>query len=276
MLMGPQNLPERFDQVRNRMEKAALQAGRRVDSITLLGVTKGQPAAAVRAAAAAGVRDFGESYLQEALEKIAAVQELGSRARQSAPGGPVAAHQPVAPRTGSAAPDKSTATPQPELTWHFIGRLQSNKTRPVAEAFAWVHTVDRLKIAERLAEQRPYYAPPLNICLQVNVAGEASKGGVGFAELPALAAAVAALPRLKLRGLMCLPPEEHAQARQRQWFRKLREALDGLNGSGMGLDTLSMGMSADLEAAILEGATIVRVGTALFGPRAPAGGRGMG
>jgi pyridoxal phosphate enzyme (YggS family) len=280
-------LPERIDQVRNRMEKAALQAGRRVDSITLLGVTKGQPAAAVRAAAAAGVRDFGESYLQEALEKIAALQEPGSRAQPPAAGGLVAAQQPApqepaarqrpaAPQTGPAAPGRSTAAPQPELTWHFVGRLQSNKTRPIAETFAWVHAVDRLKIAERLAEQRAYYAPPLNVCLQVNVAGEGSKGGVGFAELPALAAAVAALPRLKLRGLMCLPPEEREQARQRHWFRKLREALDALNGSGMGLDTLSMGMSTDLEAAILEGATIVRVGTALFGPRAPAAGRGMG
>ncbi len=280
--MGPQNLPERFDQVRNRMEKAALQAGRRVDSITLLGVAKGQPAAAVRAAATAGIRDFGESYLQEALEKIAAVQELGRLAGQSAAGElaapheQVAPHQPVAPQTAPAAPGKAGTAPQPELTWHFIGRLQSNKTRPIAETFAWVHAVDRLKIAERLAEQRPYYAPPLNVCLQVNVAGEGSKGGVGFAELPALAAAVAALPRLKLRGLMCLPPEEHDQARQRNWFRKLREALDALNGSGMELDTLSMGMSADLEAAILEGATIVRVGTALFGPRAPPAGGGLG
>jgi PLP dependent protein len=234
MLMGPQNLPERLDHVRGRLEKAAVEAGRGVDSITLLGVTKGQPAAVLVAAAAAGIRDFGESYLQEALEKIAALEKIGLA--------------------------------QP-LTWHFIGRLQSNKTRPVAETFAWVHAVDRLKIAERLAEQRPYYAPPLNVCLQVNVAGENSKGGVGFAELPALATAVAALPRLKLRGLMCLPPDEDDPARQRHWFRKLREALDGLNRSGLTLDTLSMGMSGDLEAAILEGATIVRIGTALFGPR---------
>jgi PLP dependent protein len=234
MLMGPQNLPERLDHVRGRLEKAALEAGRGVDSVTLLGVTKGQPASVLGAAAAAGIRDFGESYLQEALEKVAAVDKIGLA--------------------------------QP-LTWHFIGRLQSNKTRPVAETFAWVHAVDRLKIAERLAEQRPYYAPPLNVCLQVNVAGENSKGGVDFAELPALAAAVAALPRLKLRGLMCLPPEEDDPVRQRHWFRKLREALDRLNGAGMKLDTLSMGMSGDLEAAILEGATIVRIGTALFGPR---------
>jgi pyridoxal phosphate enzyme (YggS family) len=232
--MGPQNLPERLDQVRKRIASAAHQAGRCVDSITLLGVTKGQPAAVVQAGALAGIGDFGESYLQEALEKIAAVN----------------------------------ASPPPQaLTWHFIGRLQSNKTRPVAETFAWVHAVDRLKIAERLAEQRPYYAPPLNICLQVNVAGEQTKGGVGFAELPALATAVAALPRLKLRGLMCLPPEEDDPARQRHWFSKLRAALEELNARGLGLDTLSMGMSGDLEAAIQEGATIVRIGTALFGPR---------
>src|SRR3569833_508822 len=236
--MGPQNLPERLDQVRKRMETAARQAGRCVDSITLLGVTKGQPASIVTAGAQAGIRDFGESYLQEALEKIPAV-----------------------------------AAPQP-LTWHFIGRLQSNKTRPVAESFAWVHAVDRLKIAERLAEQRPYYAPPLNVCLQVNVAGEVSKAGVGFAELPALASAVRAMPRLKLRRLMCLPPQEDDQERQRQWFRKLREALEGLNRTGLELDTLSMGMSEDLEAAIIEGATIVRVGTALFGPRPQRGAPG--
>lgn len=228
--MGPQNLPERIEDVRRRIATAAAQAGRRVDSITLLGVSKGQPAAAVRAAAQAGLHDFGESYLQEALDKLAAV---------------------------------------PGATWHFIGRVQSNKTRPVAEGFAWVHTVDRLKTAQRLAEQRPYYAPPLNVCLQVNVGGEATKAGVGFAELPELAAAVAQLPRLKLRGLMCLPPEESETARQRYWFARLRTALEELNRSGLQLDTLSMGMSADLEAAILEGATIVRVGTALFGPRTP-------
>src|SRR3569833_1591625 len=242
MLMGPQNLPERLDQVRNRIEKAAQQAGRRVDSITLLGVTKGQPAAAILAAREAGLTHFGESYLQEALEKITALT-----------GSAVAAHH---------------------ITWHFIGRLQANKTRPVAESFAWVHAVDRLKIAERLAEQRPYYAPPLNVCLQVNVAGEVSKAGVGFAELPALASAVRALPRLKLRGLMCLPPQEDDQERQRQWFRKLREALEGLNRTGLELDTHTMGMSEDLEAAIIEGATIVRVGTALFGPRPQRGAPG--
>ena len=246
MLMGPQNLLERLSEVRERIKKAASGAGRPVDSITLLGITKGQPAAMLHAAAQAGVRDFGESYLQEALDKIAAVAQLRAQAQPP-------------PQTGSAA----------ELTWHFVGRLQSNKTRPVAEGFAWVHAVDRLKIAERLSEQRPYYAPALNVCLQVNVAGEDSKGGVSFADLPALASAVAALPRLKLRGLMCLPPEETDSERQRHWFRLVREALQRLNASGLGLDTLSMGMSGDLEAAIQEGATIARVGTALFGPRMP-------
>ena len=216
------------------MAAAATRAGRSVDSVTLLGVTKGHPAELVRAAAGVGIRNFGESYLQEALDKVAAVSDL-------------------------------------ELTWHFIGRLQANKTRPIAETFAWVHGVDRLKIAARLSEQRPYYAPPLNVCLQVNVAGEESKGGVSLVELPALASSVAALPRMKLRGLMCIPPEEDDPVRQRGWFAKLREALEALNGAGLGLDTLSMGMSGDLEAAILEGATLIRVGTALFGPRSLSG-----
>jgi pyridoxal phosphate enzyme (YggS family) len=228
--MGPQNLPERLNELRDRIAAAARDTGRSVDSVTLLAVTKGQPADLVRAAARAGIRNFGESYLQEALEKIVAVSDPG-------------------------------------LSWHFIGRLQANKTRPVAETFAWVHAVDRLKIAERLSDQRPYYAPPLNVCLQVNVAGEESKGGVSLGELPALASSVEALPRLKLRGLMCIPPEEQDLARQRGWFATLRQALETLNAAGMGLDTLSMGMSGDLEAAILEGATVVRVGTALFGPR---------
>jgi hypothetical protein len=248
--MGPQNLPERLDQVRNRIEKAARQAGRCVDSITLLGVTKGQPPEAVREASSAGLTDFGESYLQEALQKIAAVGNPGLT-------------------QGSGPPPAHPAAQQ--LVWHFIGNVQSNKTRPVAENFAWVHAVDRLKIAERLAQQRPYYAPALNVCLQVNVAGEDSKGGVGFAELPALAMAVKALPRLKLRGLMCLPPEVQDPQRQRHWFARLREAFEELNRAGLELDTLSMGMSGDLEAAILEGATIVRVGTALFGARPQRG-----
>jgi PLP dependent protein len=230
MLMGPQNLPEQVRMVRKRIDSALHAAGRNVDSVTLLAASKAQPANSVRALAQAGVRDFGESYVQEAQEKIQALRDL-------------------------------------KLTWHFIGRLQANKTRPIADSFDWVHGVDRLKIAERLAEQRPFHAPPLNVCLQVNIAGEASKGGVTTEELPMLASAVAALPRLKLRGLMCLPPDEDDPSRQRGWFAKMRQALETLNAAGAGLDTLSMGMSGDLESAILEGATLVRVGTALFGSR---------
>jgi len=230
MLMGPQNLALQVQEVRERVARAVAAAGRSAHSVTLLAVGKAQPLALLRAAADAGLTDFGESYLNEALEKVAALQDRA-------------------------------------LTWHYIGRLQANKTRPVAEAFAWVHAVDRLKIAERLSAQRPYHAPPLNVCLQVNLAGEASKGGVPPAQLAPLAAAVAALPRLTLRGLMCLPPQETDPARQRHWFAQLRALKEELNGRGARLDTLSMGMSDDFEAAIAEGATIVRLGTVLFGPR---------
>jgi PLP dependent protein len=229
--MGPQNLPDRIREVRERIAAALSAAHRNADSVTLLAVGKGQPAQLLAGAADCGITDFGESYLQEALAALAALQ-------------------------GRA------------LTWHFIGHLQANKTRPVAEQFAWVHSVDRLKLAERLAAQRPYHAPPLNVCLQVSIGGEGSKGGVSPAELPQLAAAVAALPRLNLRGLMCLPPEESDPQRQRAWFAELRELKEALCARGLKLDTLSMGMSADFEAAIQEGATIVRLGTVLFGPRA--------
>ena len=228
--MGPQNLALQVQEVRERVARAVAAAGRSAHSVTLLAVGKAQPLALLRAAADAGLTDFGESYLNEALEKVAALQDRA-------------------------------------LTWHYIGRLQANKTRPVAEAFAWVHAVDRLKIAERLSAQRPYHAPPLNVCLQVNLAGEASKSGVPPAQLAPLAAAVAALPRLTLRGLMCLPPQETDPARQRHWFAQLRALKEELNGRGARLDTLSMGMSDDFEAAIAEGATIVRLGTVLFGPR---------
>jgi PLP dependent protein len=228
--MSPQNLAERVRTVRERVARAAAAAGRNAQSVTLLAVGKAQPVELLAAAAGCGLTDFGESYLQEALEKVAALQERS-------------------------------------LTWHFVGRVQANKTRPIAEHFDWVHAVDRLKVAERLSAQRPPQAPPLNLCLQVNVAGELSKGGVAAPELPALAAAVARLPRLTLRGLMCIPPEESEPARQRAWFAQLRALRDELNASGGRLDTLSMGMSGDFEAAILEGATIVRLGTALFGPR---------
>ncbi len=230
MLRSSQNLPEHIGALRARMAAAAASAGRNVDSVTLLAVSKGQPAELIRAAAAAGLSHIGESYLGEALGKVEALCDLS-------------------------------------LTWHFIGRLQANKTRQVAEHFAWVHGVDRLKVAERLAAQRPYHAPPLNVCIQVNLAGETTKGGVPAAEVPDLAAAVARLPRLALRGLMCIPPEESDPGLQGRWFAQLRTLRDSLNAGGLRLDTLSMGMSGDFEAAIREGATIVRIGTALFGPR---------
>jgi PLP dependent protein len=230
MLMSPQNLPERINAVLEQVRQAVATAGRSAQSVTVLGIGKGQPPQTLAEAARCGLTQFGESYLQEALEKQAALREL-------------------------------------PLTWHFVGRVQANKTRVLAEQFAWVHAVERLKIAERLAAQRPFHAPPLNICLQVNLAAEATKGGVAAAQLPALAAAVAQLPRLKLRGLMCIPPEEAQVARQRAWFAQLRVLRDALNARGLALDTLSMGMSADFQAAIMEGSTIVRLGTALFGAR---------
>jgi pyridoxal phosphate enzyme (YggS family) len=229
--MGPQNLPERIAELRSRVAAAAQAVGRSADSVTILAVGKGQTPELLAAAAACGLRDFGESYLQEAL-------------------------------------DKRAALPDPTLTWHFIGRVQTNKTRAIAASFAWVHALDRLKIAERLAAQRGAHGPPLNVCLQVNLAGEASKGGVTPGELAPLAAAVAALPRLTLRGLMCIPPEEAEPARQRHWFEALARLRDQLNASGFRLDTLSMGMSSDFEQAIAAGATMVRLGTVLFGPRA--------
>jgi hypothetical protein len=218
--------------VLNRIGDACQRSGRPVDSVTLLAVSKTFPASAVRDAFDAGCRQFGENYVQEALDKIAALADL----RQ-------------------------------QITWHLIGPLQSNKTRPVAEAVDWVHSVDRLKIAQRLSEQRPAHLPPLQVCLQVNISAENSKSGVAPADVPALAQAVAALPRLTLRGLMAIPEPAADLAAQQAPHRALRELLAALNAQGLRLDTLSMGMSADLEAAIAEGATIVRVGTAIFGGR---------
>jgi len=230
MLSRPQNCSESARLVQTRIATAATLVGRSVDSVTLLAVSKGQSAAAIDSATRAGIEHFGENFLQEALPKIEA---LAGR----------------------------------ELTWHFIGRLQANKTRAVAENFAWVHSVDRLKIAERLSEQRPFHAPPLNICLQLHVGCEASKGGVEAADMPVLARAVRELPGLRLRGLMSMPPAEEDADRQRAWFRETRQVFDYLNEHGAGLDTLSMGTTADFEAAILEGSTLVRIGTAIFGPR---------
>lgn len=213
--------------VRTRIREAAQACGRDPESVGLLAVSKTKPAAAVREAHACGQRDFGENYLQEALNKQAELSDLA-------------------------------------LTWHFIGPIQSNKTRPIAEHFAWVHSVDRLKIAQRLSEQRPAQLPPLNICLQVNVSGEASKSGCAPEELPALAQAVSQLPNLRLRGLMTIPEPTSDVAQQHAACARLRQLRDDLN---LELDVLSMGMSDDLEAAIAEGATWVRIGTALFGAR---------
>lgn len=224
-------MAENLQRVRARIAAAAAACGRSVDSITLVAVGKSQPPAALESAVRAGVLHLGESYLQEALAKRAALPDLA-------------------------------------VTWHFIGKIQSNKTRAIAESFAWVHGVDRLRLAERLSAQRPYHAPPLNVCVQVNIAGEPGKGGAAPADVPALAVAVAALPRLTLRGLMCVPPAELDVARQRHWFAATRGLFERVNAAGTRLDTLSMGMSGDLEAAVLEGATMVRVGTALFGARA--------
>jgi len=232
MLMNPQNLRRNIAAVRERIARAAAAAGRDVRSITLLAVSKAQPAELIRLAASDDIREFGESYLQEALEKFDLLADL-------------------------------------PLHWHFIGRMQANKTRLVAERFAWVHSIDRIAIAERLSRQRPYHAPPLNICLQVNVGAEFSKGGVLPSDLPRLAAQAAALPRLQVRGLMCIPPPEQDCGRQRAAFATVRQLYEHMNRRGAGFDTLSLGMSGDLEAAILEGATMVRIGTALFGPRPP-------
>jgi PLP dependent protein len=221
-----------IQQVRARIARACDSARRPVQSVTLLCVSKTFGADAVRAARAAGERCFGENYVQEALDKIATLADLRSA-----------------------------------IEWHLIGPLQGNKTRVVAEQFDWVHSVDRLKIAQRLSEQRPPQLPPLQLCLQVNISGEASKSGLAPAEVADVAQAVARLPRIVLRGLMAIPePAPDLQA-QRAPHRALSELLESLRGQGLALDTLSMGMSADLEAAILEGATIVRVGSAIFGAR---------
>ncbi|WP_248750926.1 YggS family pyridoxal phosphate-dependent enzyme [Pseudomonas sp. MWU15-20650] len=220
-------IADNIDLVSQRIRAAADAVQRDASSIHLLAVSKTKPAQAVREAHAAGMHDFGENYLQEALGKQAELTDL-------------------------------------PLSWHFIGPIQSNKTRAIAENFAWVHSVDRLKIAQRLSEQRPADLPPLNICIQVNVSGEASKSGCTPADLPALASAISALPRLKLRGLMAIPEPTEDRAAQDAAFAKVSELQASLK---LPLDTLSMGMSHDLESAIAQGATWVRIGTALFGAR---------
>lgn len=229
-----ESIARALQHVLQQIALSSADAGRPPGSVALLAVSKTRPPQDIRAAHAAGQRAFGENYVQEALAKMASLADLRAA-----------------------------------LEWHLVGPLQANKTRPVAEAFDWVHTVDRLKIAQRLAEQRPAGLPPLNLCLQVNVSGEASKSGIAPEELPALAAAVAQLPRerVRLRGLMSIPEPASTPAAQRAPHRRLRELLQELAAQGLALDTLSMGMSADLDAAIREGATLVRVGTAIFGAR---------
>ncbi|MFQ6004358.1 MAG: YggS family pyridoxal phosphate-dependent enzyme [Woeseia sp.] len=221
---------ENFRKIQDLLAKAAADAGRRAGEIRLLAVSKKKPVELVLKAAAAGQRDFGENFVQEGLNKM----------------------------------DDSG---RDDLVWHFIGHLQTNKTRPVAERFQWVHTIDRVKIAERLSRQRPRYAEDLNVCIQVNIDDDETKAGVSTSELPGLARTVHALPRLKLRGLMCIPAIRHGFEQQREPFARMRALADSLRESGIDTDTLSMGMTADYRAAIHEGATIVRIGTALFGGR---------
>ncbi|MEO7207091.1 MAG: YggS family pyridoxal phosphate-dependent enzyme [Steroidobacteraceae bacterium] len=230
MLIGPQNLTLHVNHVRSRIRSAAIAAGRDPESVTLVAVTKAKTAESVRLAATAGVTDFGENYLREAEGKMDQLADL-------------------------------------KLTWHFIGGIQSNKTKAIAERFDWVQSVDRFSVARRLSEQRPFHAPPLNVCIQVALEPEATKGGVAPDQLPELATAVAGLPRIRLRGLMCVPPPQRGAAAERAVFASLRAALTDLNAGGLKLDTLSMGMSGDFESAIAEGATLVRIGTALFGTR---------
>ena len=225
------SIAQRLEIVRERITHAERQAGRPPGSVQLLAVSKTRPINDLRAALTAGQTRFGESYLQDALPKIATLADA-------------------------------------PIEWHFIGPIQSNKSREIAEHFAWVHSVERLKIARRLSEQRPAELPPLNICLQINTSGEASKAGVSPDEALALARSVADLPHLKLRGLMTIPAPAGDFEQQRVPFRQLRELFEQLNAEGLALDTLSMGMTDDLEAAIAEGSTIVRIGTAIFGARA--------
>jgi hypothetical protein len=243
MLITPQNsgrssavdddLAARVAAIRARMSAAAASVGRDVRSVTLLAVSKGQDLERMRAALAIGLTEFGENYVDEALAKISALEGSGAR-------------------------------------WHFIGRLQANKTRAVATHFEWVHGVDRLRIAQRLSEQRPFHALPLNLCVQVHIEEDPAKGGVAPAELLPLLQSIAQLPRIALRGLMCMLPYGMNEANQRDAFGRMAALLRTARNAGLPMDTLSMGMSADFESAIREGATIVRVGTALFGDRMPA------
>jgi pyridoxal phosphate enzyme (YggS family) len=237
MLIGPQNTTLHVNHVRSRISQAAKAAGRDPAEVTLIAVSKTQTAESIRVAATAGVTDFGENYLREACAKMDQLSDL-------------------------------------DVRWHFIGGIQSNKTRLIAERFDWVHSIDRLSIARRLSEQRPFHAPPLNLCIQVELVPEPNKGGVPPTEIGPLAAAISGLPRVHLRGLMCVPPPQANVAAERAVFARLRALREELNAGGRELDTLSMGMSGDFESAIIEGATLVRIGTALFGERTVHKGNG--
>ena len=228
--MNKATIASQVSKVLTRIEGAASQTSRRSDEITLIAVSKTKPAEAIEAAAACGLQHFGENYLQEALDKIETLHEL-------------------------------------DLTWHFIGPIQSNKTRPIAEHFDWVHSVDRLKIAQRLSDQRPAHLGPVNICLQVNISNEDTKSGVSAEQAPELASAIATLPNIRLRGLMAIPKPSDDPAEQAAAFEKVETLFNTLRHTIPELDTLSMGMSQDLEAAIAAGSTMVRIGTDIFGAR---------
>ncbi|MGB0187104.1 MAG: YggS family pyridoxal phosphate-dependent enzyme [Aequoribacter sp.] len=228
--MNKATIASQVSKVLTRIEGAASQTSRRSDEITLIAVSKTKPAEAIEAAAACGLQHFGENYLQEALDKIETLHEF-------------------------------------DLTWHFIGPIQSNKTRPIAEHFDWVHSVDRLKIAQRLSDQRPAHLGPVNICLQVNISNEDTKSGVSAEQAPELASAIATLPNIRLRGLMAIPKPSDDPAEQAAAFEKVVTLFNALRHTIPELDTLSMGMSQDLEAAIAAGSTMVRIGTDIFGER---------
>ncbi len=225
-----QNIENNLNDIRMQIEAAAIASHRNSNDISLLAVSKRKPVEDIRLAYSCGQRDFGENYLQEAQQKMEALSDL-------------------------------------DINWHFIAAIQSNKTRPIAEAFDWVHCIDRFKIAKRLSDQRPATMPALNVCIQVNVEQEASKSGITLNEVNALAGQIAELPNLKLRGLMAIPTPQDDNEAQRKPFAQLRQALEQLNEKGFDCDTLSMGMTHDMSAAIAEGATLVRIGTAIFGER---------
>ncbi len=278
-------IASRLQVVKARVSEAARAAGRAPGEITLVAVSKTFTPQAIAEASAAGQTAFGENYAQEGIEKIAALSHLSLERRVASPEGPllrplewrVASANQYDERTpGDVRPSAGVASPEGPLLrpleWHHIGPIQSNKTKPIAENFDWVHGIDRAKIAERLSASRPDNKPPLQVCIQVNVSGEASKSGLAPDAVFGLAQTIMRLPRMRLRGLMAIPEPTPDTALQRSRFRMLREIRDDLLRRGIALDTLSMGMSDDLEAAIAEGATLVRVGRAIFGERGAGGG----